>query len=634
MEATTEDSFTPFDFEEAFVARQGIKPEEAGAPYERGKRSWKEEKGNLDDTMDTTTKTSLATSLYPTSEMSTLARYGGQMNLDTIQTRGVRDWIEGTSPMEDQYSQSTIQIDSHVLRDLLAGRWPTQGLSSNPSLAENPRYTFTVPPWNRTYDTYGYGPKPIGWDVPQSLSGPSLQPPPSLIMTELTSAPSTIGPSASLTTDSTQRKHPLSHAGAIPKSTAPLGMSITPSHASRVSEGSIMGGTALPQGQSIEPPLPGVGDTMEFTGVTDSDCFYGVYPDLMLPVPVNPRISQVFYMNMSVLSGSDSPMMIVMIPSLLRKYVTSLFGIDQVSGRFSIMNRDGVQPLDLFGWIANEGAMGEDHLTSGTVGTNPMPRAASTPNTEATGNEEGIGTTQRMGTSTLGEDMIPPLDMFLNPCHQAIADESSVTTLGDKDHIENKEYQEMVSKLAKVSKKHRLVLKNWSLERKKTASALARREVDVFYKKILQDYEKKKQSLTHAIEMYENFYQEHVTSPMDMTQSSKSSTAEEAKLHPSSTSPPFVPSSAESMAMYTTTPEGSQATIQGESIQPPLQTITSISMDLTYTVPVEGSTNRTGQAHPTAVMIASTRIPLMPAARGRRGVHTTPTTVTHTTPIS
>ena len=176
MEVITEDSITPFDFEEAFVARHGIQPEEADAPYERDKRSWKEGKGNPDDTMDPTTKTSLVTSLYPTSEMSALARYGGQLNMDTIRTRGVRDWIEGTSPLEDQYSQSSIQIDSHVLRDLLAGRWPTQELSSNPYLTEDPRYTFTVPPQNRTYDTYGYGPKPIGWGVPQFLSEPSPQP--------------------------------------------------------------------------------------------------------------------------------------------------------------------------------------------------------------------------------------------------------------------------------------------------------------------------------------------------------------------------------------------------------------------------------------------------------------------------
>ena len=35
IETTTEDSFVPFDFEETFVARHGIKPEEADAPYER-----------------------------------------------------------------------------------------------------------------------------------------------------------------------------------------------------------------------------------------------------------------------------------------------------------------------------------------------------------------------------------------------------------------------------------------------------------------------------------------------------------------------------------------------------------------------------------------------------------------------
>ena len=79
MEATTEDSFALSDFEEAFVARRGIKPEEANALYERGKRSWKEGKGTPDDTMDPTAKTSLATSLYTTSEMSALARYGGQI---------------------------------------------------------------------------------------------------------------------------------------------------------------------------------------------------------------------------------------------------------------------------------------------------------------------------------------------------------------------------------------------------------------------------------------------------------------------------------------------------------------------------------------------------------------------------
>ena len=69
VEVTTEDSFAPFDFEEAFEARHRIKPEEADAPFERSKRSWKEETGNPDNTKDTVVKTSLATSLYLTSEI-------------------------------------------------------------------------------------------------------------------------------------------------------------------------------------------------------------------------------------------------------------------------------------------------------------------------------------------------------------------------------------------------------------------------------------------------------------------------------------------------------------------------------------------------------------------------------------
>ena len=119
-----------------------------------------------------------------------------------------------------------------------------------------------------------------------------------------------------------------------------------------------------------------------------------------------------------------------------------------------------------------------------------------------------------------------------------------------------------------------------------------------------------------------------------MVQSSKSSTAGEAKLHPSSTLPPFVPSVPESAASHTTKPEGPQTTVQREIIQPSLQNVTSISMDLTSTVLVEESANRTGQACPTVVTTPSTRIQPMPTARGRKGVHTTLTTVTHTTPIS
>ena len=126
-------------------------------------------------------------------------------------------------------------------------------------------------------------------------------------------------------------------------------------------------------------------------------------------------------------------------------------------------------------WIYLGGFLMMEQWESTTVGTTPIPRAASTP--IYGGDREGVRKWNYLNnwSSTLGEDVIPPLDTFLNPNHQTIADETSVTTLGDKDHIDNdEEYQEMVPKLAKVSKKHRLVLKNWSLERKATASALAK----------------------------------------------------------------------------------------------------------------------------------------------------------------
>ena len=74
METTTEDSFTPFDFEEAFVARHRIKPEEADTPYEWNKRSWKKERDNLSTPAEPTTTPNLATTLHLTSEISTLAK--------------------------------------------------------------------------------------------------------------------------------------------------------------------------------------------------------------------------------------------------------------------------------------------------------------------------------------------------------------------------------------------------------------------------------------------------------------------------------------------------------------------------------------------------------------------------------
>ena len=157
--------------------------------------------------------------------------------------------------------------------------------------------------------------------------------------------------------DSTRRKLPIPHKEEIPRSTYSFKISTTHNLAIGTSGGPTWREAVAASDQHNVPPT-GSGDTVEFTGITDSDCFYGIYLDLVLPVPGNPKISQVFYTNTNVLSSNDSPMTIVMIPSLLRTYGTSSFAIDCVSGRFNIINRDGVQPLDLFGWDGDDKAPG------------------------------------------------------------------------------------------------------------------------------------------------------------------------------------------------------------------------------------------------------------------------------------
>ena len=99
------------------------------------------------------------------------------------------------------------------------------------------------------------------------------------------------------------------------------------------------------------------------------------------------------------------------------------------------------------------------------------------------------------------------------PLRAAIEEVSSTSTLIEGEDITTvQDCEATVQKLAKVNHKYTLVMQNWSLERRSANSVEARTGVDIFYKKIIDRYIKKKQSLTHAIEMYENFYQESLGS--------------------------------------------------------------------------------------------------------------------------
>ena len=89
---------------------------------------------------------------------------------------------------------------------------------------------------------------------------------------------------------------------------------------------------------------------MELARMPDTERFLGVYPDLRLPIPGNPHISQVFFNNTLLRSRDDNPMTLVMVSGMTHQHGTSIFAINHINGRFNILCWDGVQPLDLYGW--------------------------------------------------------------------------------------------------------------------------------------------------------------------------------------------------------------------------------------------------------------------------------------------
>ena len=65
----------------------------------------------------------------------------------------------------------------------------------------------------------------------------------------------------------------------------------------------------------------------------DHDIYHGVYPDLQLPLPNKPLISDLFAGNTCLVSDTNSPMSILRIPSLKRMYGTIEFATDQTTGQ-------------------------------------------------------------------------------------------------------------------------------------------------------------------------------------------------------------------------------------------------------------------------------------------------------------
>ena len=70
---------------------------------------------------------------------------------------------------------------------------------------------------------------------------------------------------------------------------------------------------------------------MEIT-TPDHDIYYGIYPNIQLPLPDRPQISNLFAGNTHLISNSNSPMSILHILSLKKMYGTMDFAIDRSTG--------------------------------------------------------------------------------------------------------------------------------------------------------------------------------------------------------------------------------------------------------------------------------------------------------------
>ena len=86
----------------------------------------------------------------------------------------------------------------------------------------------------------------------------------------------------------------------------------------------------------------------------DHDIYYRVYPDFQLPLPDKLHISNHFAGNTHLVSNTNSPMSILIIPSLRKMYGTMNFAIDRTTGQLYKIGDLDVTPINLFGGILDE----------------------------------------------------------------------------------------------------------------------------------------------------------------------------------------------------------------------------------------------------------------------------------------
>ena len=271
-------------------------------------------------------------------------------------------------------------------------------------------------------------------------------------------------------------------------------------------------------------------ESMDIT-TSGNDIHYGEYPNFVLPLPGQPRISDVFSGNSNLHSDAGSPMSILKISCLKKMYNTKDFAIDRNNGRLYTMIGTSVTPIDLYGVLPEDSQNNMPILTT-TPNQLILPQATSTPVTET-----NIGTpdnslprksfpiptpariptpTSRMpssSSSSLSDRIIEGPEY--NKYRAQLEATTSVSSLDEKEGVmTEQEYSSAVKHLETIAKKTMILMRNWNAEGKIAKLKEERKEIDIYYRRHLDHYIARRRVLERLMTVYDEYYRE---SPMQET---------------------------------------------------------------------------------------------------------------------
>ena len=416
-------SFSPFDFKKEFHMRHGMNPEDADKPWhEHYQPQGMLMRTRIPDEERRSVDNEISRSASLTEDIETLRIPGVVRNLDVTE-RGM-------------YVENILAFDARLLQDIISGQWSRQQMyGSTPRWYQDSFYDVT-PPWVGQYRG-SHAPFKNSRSIPAYTSQHRYLPlGPPLDITSTAGPPSTVGPSASESGEtSTAKKVDFSMIHDIEETSSTSSQLDVPRKnvnntqlkdkpfalEGRTSEGVSQQRETFHTGERRQ--IPDVTSLevrdMDIT-TSDRDVYYGVYPDFQLPLPNRPRISDLFIGNTRLISNTNSSMSILRIPSLKKMHGTTEFAIDRLTGQLYKIGDVDVTPVNLFGGIPDEDLREDDVKTMTSL--LEKPQAMSTPITDVPRN---------ISIETIMKDNLPLPTPMIFPTSQEEGRTKSSTTVAE-----------------------------------------------------------------------------------------------------------------------------------------------------------------------------------------------------------